>query len=43
MSEAILDRADEGRYSTGSVAHLGADDRQAIIKQLKSFDEQLGA
>ncbi len=41
--DAILDRADEGRYSTGSVAHLGANDRQAIIKQLKSFDEQLGA
>jgi hypothetical protein len=41
--DAILDRADEGRYSTGSVAHLGADVRQAIIKQLKSFDEQLGA
>ena len=40
---AILDRADEGRYSTGSVAHLGADERQAIIKQLKTFDEQLGA
>jgi len=41
--DAILDRADEGRYSTGSVAHLGPEQRQAIIKQLKSFDEQLGA
>jgi len=40
---SILDRADEGRYSTGSVAHLGAEERQAIFKQLKTFDEQLGA
>lgn len=39
----ILDRADEGRYSTSGSAHLGADERQAIIKQLKTFDEQLGA
>jgi BatD DUF11 like domain len=38
---AILDRADERRYSTSSLAHLGADERQAIIQQLKSFDEQL--
>ena len=38
----LLDRGDEWRYSTnGLSARLGAEDRQQIVTQLKTFDEEL--